>query len=441
MRFLDKYFLLSENKTDFKTEALAGLITFMTMAYIIFTNPAILKNAGLPFQETVVATCLASGLVTLIMGLYANYPFALASGMGINAALAFLVVEGTELTWQIKMGIIVLEGALVAILVLTNLREAVMNSIPLSLKRAIGVGIGLFIALIGMKDAGYVVAHPATFVTFGPIHMKPTLIATAGLFLTMWLLMLRLRVAILLGILGTAALAIFAGVTPMPEKLISLPPAPTTLFQFDIFGALKLSLIPVIFSFFMVDFFDTMGTVIAVGGKGRFLDSEGRLPRLKKVLLADSLGAVLGGVFSASSVTTYIESASGVSQGGRTGLASVFTALCFFAALFFTPLVSIVGGGYRLTETLTLYPITAPALIIVGFLMMTVITEIDWQNMEEAFPAFLTILTMPLTFSISRGIGFGCISFALLKLLRGKPREAHPLLYGVSLLFILSFLV
>lgn len=440
MNFLEKFFKLKENNTTVKTEVMGGLATFMTMSYIIFVNPAILLKAGLPFESTVTATAWASALATLIMGVYSNYPFAAACGMGLNAALTYNVIIGMNLPWQTAMGIIVVEGAVVTILVLTNLREMVMNSIPLPLKHAIGIGIGFFIAFIGLKDAGFVVSHPATFLTAGNFGEKSVWVSSIGILITVFLLLIRVRGAFLWGILGTAVVGLIFGIIKLPGQIISVPTLPSTFLQCDISGALQWTLVPVIFSFFMVDFFDTMGTVIAVGEEGKFLDDKGRLPRLKKVLLSDSLAAMIGGLFSASSVTTYVESAAGVAQGSRTGLTSVVVAIAFFLSPFFSPLVQMIGGGVQ-TSAGILNPITAPALILVGFLMLSVIREIDWANIEESFPAFLILLGMPLTFSISHGIGFGFISYTLIKILRGKFRDVPPLLYAVSLLFAISFVV
>ncbi len=440
MNWLEKFFKLSENRTTVRRELTGGLTTFMTLSYIIFVNPAILSRAGLPFSDTVTATAWVSGLATLLMGVYSNYPFAMACGMGLNAVVAYNIVGGMNLPWQTAMGVIVLEGLVVTALVLTNLREQVMHAIPLPLKRAIGIGIGLFIAFIGMKDAGIVSAHPVTFLTAGNFREPAVWLACAGLVLCAWLMILKVQGALLWGMLMTAGAGLLCSILKLPEQIISVPAFPSTLFQCDVAGALKWQLVPVIFALFMVDFFDTMGTVIAVGAEGGFLDNEGRLPRLKKVLLADSAGAVMGGLFSASSVTTYIESAAGVAQGARTGLSSVVVALLFFLAPVFAPLITVVGGGVRVGEVF-LNPVTAPALIMVGFLMMGAVREIEWGNLDESLPVFLIIVGMPLTFSISHGIGFGFISYVLLKTLQGKYREVPLLLYAVSLLFLISFVV
>lgn len=440
MNFLEKFFKLAENKTNVRTEVLGGLTTFMTMSYIIFVNPAILSRAGIPFEPTVTATAWAAGLTTLIMGLYTNYPIALASGMGLNAVLTYNIVVNMRIPWQVGMGMIVIEGLIITLLVLTNLRVMVMNAIPLNLKRAIGIGIGLFIAFIGLKEAGFIVSHPATFVTAGNFMEKAVWLSIAGLLISIILLLYKVQGALLLGMLATTTIAGLMGIIKKPSHFFSLPHFSQTFFECNIKGALHWQFVPIIFAFLMTDFFDTMGTVIAIGEEGKFIDSKGNVPRLKKILLVDSLSAVIGGLFSASSVTSYIESATGVAQGARTGLANIVTALAFFLAPFLSPLVQLIGGGVP-TSAGILNPITAPALIIVGFLMMTLVREIPWDDFEEAFPAFLVIIGMPLTFSISHGIGLGFISYTLIKIFRGKFKDVHPLLYPVSALFTLTFII
>lgn len=436
---LEKLFKLKENGTNVKTEIFAGLVSFMTMAYIIFVNPGILSAAGMDFQAVTVATCLAAGLSTLIMALVSNYPFTMAAGMGLNGVIAFSLVLGEGLTWQAAMGVVVLEGAIITILVLTNVREWIMDAIPINLKRAIGVGIGLFIAFLGLKSAGFVVNSDATLIGRG-IFNAQAIVAALGLIVTAALMARRVKGSILFGIILTTVFAYLSDVIIQPDQvLVTLPQAGeilrlpsaqdfSTIFQFDIRGALKASLILWVFSLLITDFFDTMGTVVAVGGKAGYLDKNGKLPRMNRVLLADSLGAVIGGLFGCSSNTTYVESASGVAEGGRTGLTGVVVAILFFFSIFFAPLVGIVPGVA-----------TAPALIIVGYLMMGVVKDIDWDKMDEAFPAFLTILVIPMTGDISWGIGFGFISFVLLKMFQGKFKEVHPLMYVTALLFLVHF--
>lgn len=430
---LNRFFRFRDAGTTAGTEVIAGAVTFMTMAYIICVNPLILSEAGIPRDAVTIATCLAAGAATLLMGLATNYPFALAPGMGLNAFLAFGVVLGMQLPWQAAMGIVCVEGAIILVLVLTNVREWVMNAIPLNLKRAIGVGIGLFIAFIGLKSSGMVVANPATLVAFGGITV-PVLVSAAGLLLTAFLMARRIRGSLLIGILATTAVAVLAGIARLPESIISLPGAA----QFATIGAafdprwfsliFTPGMLAVIFTFLLTDFFDTMGTVVAVGGGAGFLDAQGRLPRLKSVLLVDSIAASIGGAFGCSSVTTYIESAAGVSEGGRTGLTAVVVSLLFFLSVFFWPLVGMIPAAA-----------TAPALIIVGFLMMTIVRDIEWSNFTEAFPAFLTILTIPLTYNITKGIGYGFIAYVGINLLSGRAREIHPLMYLIAALFGLDF--
>lgn len=428
---LERLFKLKERHTDVRTEIIAGLVTFMTMAYIIFLNPIILADAGVPKTGAIFATALAAAVMTLFMGLYANYPFALASGMGLNAFLTYAVVLGMKLSWQEAMGLVFWEGAIITILVLTNVREAIMNAIPTTLKRAIGVGIGLFIAFIGLKGAGLVVASPATLVTFGSLKSASVIVALFGLVLTMILMAYRVKGSILIGIISSTVLAIILGVTKMPSALVSLPTAESlsTIGKLDFSVIARPALYATIFAFLITDFFDTMGTVVAIGSEGGFLDKNNRLPGLNRVLLVDSLAAAFGGLMGASSVTTYVESAAGVGEGGRTGLTSVVVALLFALSIFFAPVVGIVPEAA-----------TAPALIIVGFLMLTVVKDIPFDKLDEALPAFITILTIPLTYSIARGIGYGFVSYVLMKVFTGKAKEVHPLLYVVSLLFIYSFL-
>jgi adenine/guanine/hypoxanthine permease len=442
------FFGFSERGTNLRTEILAGLTTFMTMAYIVFVNPAILgtEGTGLPITGVFFATCVAAAAASIAMGVFANYPVALASGLGLNAIVAFTLILGLGLTWQQAMAVIVIEGLVVTILVLTNLREAVMHAIPMSLKFAIAVGIGLFIAFIGLKNGGIVVQNPETYVALGDFTQGPVLLALFGLVLTLVLVARGLRGGILLGILLTGVAGMIFGIVPLPGGVVD--------FRFDtstigggvlaIPEVLRISLIPVIFALFMTDFFDTMGTVIAVGQEGRLLDENGRPPLLKRILLVDSLAAAGGGAAGASSVTSYIESGAGVAEGGRTGFTSVVVGLLFLLALPFSPLISVFGGsipvpGPQGEGEIFVSPVTAPALIVVGFLMITAVRFIPWDDFDEAIPAFLTVLTLPLTFNISYGIGFGFIAYVLIKLSRGKPGEVHSLLYGAALLFALAF--
>jgi AGZA family xanthine/uracil permease-like MFS transporter len=449
---LDKLFHLRELNTNFRTELLAGITTFLTMSYIIFVNPLFLsffgdpnlKNLALPFSASMTATCLASALMCILMGLWTNYPFALAPGMGLNAIVSYQMVLSMGLSWPQAMGIIVLEGLAITILVITGFREAVMNSIPMSLKQAVSIGIGLFLAFNGLQNAGFVKAHPVTFVTLGDFTKWPILVSVFGILITSILLKRRVKGALLLGIVLSTLLAIIvnylSGLYAFPEqgkavipKTIFSTPDLSTFGKFDFSAIVKLGFLPalmLIFSVMLSDFFDTLGSVIGLGSEGKFLDKKGGLPRINRVLLVDSLSAIMGGVASSSSVTTYIESAAGISAGGRSGLSTVVVGILFIPVIFFSPLAAIVPKEA-----------TAPALITVGFLMLTIIKEIPFERFEESFPAFLIMIVMPLTHSISNGIGFGFITYTLIMLLSGKGKNVHPLMYLVSFAFTLDFLL
>jgi adenine/guanine/hypoxanthine permease len=444
------YFRLGERKTNVRTEIIAGITTFMTMAYIIFVNPAILSAGGatgITFEAAVTATCIGAGLMSMLMGLITNTPFALASGMGINAVVVYTIIFGLGLSWQQAMGIIVIEGIIVTIFVLTGLRSMIMRAIPMGLKYAIGVGIGLFIAFIGLQQGGFVDMDPATAVTLGDFTASYTQLAAFGLVLTTILVAFRVKGGILLGIIGTAVVGMVFKVIPLPSQYLSIPGKESfsTFFKADIAGAvwskgmLNIAALVMVFALFMTDFFDTMGTVIGVGGEARLLDEKGSLPNLRNILLIDSLAAVAGGLFGASSITTYIESASGVSDGGRTGIMPTVTGFLFLISIFFAPLIAVVGGGIEVAGGVYKYPVTASALIIVGFLMMTVMTKIDFSDYEIGIPAFLTIIIMPFTYSISYGIGFGFISYTLIMIFRGKIKKLHPLMIIISVLFAVAF--
>ncbi|MCJ7458797.1 MAG: NCS2 family permease [candidate division Zixibacteria bacterium] len=449
---LERFFHLKELNTNFKVELLAGVTTFLTMSYIIFVNPLFLsffgdpdlRNMALPFSASMTATCLASALMCVFMGLWTNYPFALAPGMGLNAVVSYQMVLSLGLSWPQAMGVIVLEGLAITILVITGLREAVMNSIPMSLKQAISIGIGLFLAFIGLQNAGFVKAHPVTFVALGDFTKWQVIISVFGLLATAIMMKRKIRGALLLGIVFSTFLAVILnyltglsafpdpGKAVIPKSVLSVPDL-STFGKFDFSAITKLGLLPalmLIFSVMLSDFFDTLGSVIGLGTEGKFLDQKGNLPRIKRVLLVDSLAAVMGGVASSSSATTYIESAAGISAGGRTGFSTVIVGILFLLAIFFSPLADIVPKEA-----------TAPALIIVGFLMLTIVKEIPFEKFEEAFPAFLIMIVMPLTYSISNGIGFGFIAYTLIMLLSGKGRQVHLLMYLVSIAFTLNFLL
>jgi AGZA family xanthine/uracil permease-like MFS transporter len=425
----------------------------MVMAYIIFVNPIVLgyggvpglEGKGLPFAATLTVTCLTAGLLSIAMGLASNYPFALAPGMGLNAVVAFELVAGRGLTWPQAMTVIVLEGLVITVLVLTRFRQAMLEAVPLALKRAISVGIGLFIAFIGFFTAGFVVKPdkgplPVGLKTFDRL---PAAVFLLGFVLTAWLMARRVRGALLIGILGTTVLAIALngalagwqgfstpGAATLPAAILRWP-------DFSTFGRLDFGVVSrlgvltaalVTFSIMLSDFFDTIGTIIGVGGKGGFLDGRGRLPGAEGVLLVDSLGAVAGGVANSSSNTTYIESAAGVADGGRTGLVAVVAGALFLVAMWLSPLASVIPAQA-----------TAPALIIVGFYMMTVARDIPWDDYEEAIPAFVTMLVMPFTWSITNGIGAGFVTFTAIKLLGGRGAAVHWMVYAAAAAFVVYF--
>jgi AGZA family xanthine/uracil permease-like MFS transporter len=448
---LEGYFRLKARGTTVGAEVLAGLTTFMVMAYIIFVNPAILSFAGIPplqaqgvpFAPTLAATCLVAALATAAMGLVTNYPLAVASGMGLNAVVAFQLIAAQKLPWPAAMGVIFLEGVAITVLVLVGVREAVLNAIPLTLKRAISVGIGLFILFIGLVNSGLVRPGQGIPVTLGAVTSPKVLVAVAGLLLTLLFLARGVRAALLLGILGTTVLAILVnalhegsvwttpGVAVVPTALVAWPDFSTlgAGVNVEVFARLGvLAACLAIFSIMLSDFFDTVGTVVGIGAEAGWLDRDGRVPRMSRVLLVDSLAAAVGGAASASSATTYIESAAGVAAGGRTGLTSVVVALCFGLALFVAPLAGVVPPEA-----------TAPALIVVGYLMCAIVREIPFTDLEEGFPALLTLTLMPFSYSITNGIGAGFISYVIIKLVRGRARAVHPLLYAAALAFVLYF--
>jgi AGZA family xanthine/uracil permease-like MFS transporter len=464
MQAIERFFRVHEKGSTLPTEVRAGVTTFMAMAYIIFANPAILSAAGVPFSGAVVATCVAAGLVTILMGLATNYPICLAAGMGLNAVVAYNIVLGLGYTWQTAMGVIVLEGLVVLVLSLTALRQAVMDAIPTSLKHAIAVGIGLFLTFIGLQSGNLLSSNPATLVEAGDFTHPVAVLAILGLLITGWLVLERVRGAILIGIVATAILGMlpiwhvpagvgapgvvaeglaaearWAALVPLPHRVFDLPRDWSTFFAFDLKSALTLALLPLTFAVFMTDFFDTMGTAIAIGTQAGFLDSRGRIPRIRNLLVVDSLGAVAGGLFGCSSNTCYIESSAGVAEGGRTGLTSVVCGALFLVALFFTPLFAVVGGGVEVAPGVVRYPVTSAALIIIGFLMMSSVLEIAWSKAEEALPAFLVMVVMPMTFSITHGIGAGFIAYVAWKTLTGKAREIRFFLWVVAFLFVLVF--
>lgn len=465
---LASFFHIAERGSTVGREVWAGVTTFMVMGYIIFVNPTILSYVGIPgledvgppFNQVLVATCFAAGLMTLLMGLLANRPFALAPGLGLNAVVAFQLVLGAGLTWQEAMGVVVLEGLLITLLVVAGVREAVMKAIPASLKHAIGVGIGFFILFIGLVTGGLVrvpvetvpieggvaIGPPATPLALAPLDNLPVLVTVLGLLITIFLVARGWQFALLAGIALTTGIAIllnattdftaFANGARLPEAIVAVPTfafltLPGVQGISGLFAKLTLlSAFLTIFSLMLTDFFDTMGTIIGVSEQMGDVGPDGQVEKLRPMLLVDSLAAAVGGALGASSVTSYIESASGVAVGGRTGLTSVVTALLFFLAMFFAPIAGIIPPQA-----------TAPALILVGFLMAAGLKEINWSDFGEGFPALLTILIMPLTYSITDGIGFGFIAHVLIRLFQGRGREVHGLLWASAGAFLLFFLL
>jgi len=426
---LERFFALTENGTDVKTEVIAGLTTFVTMAYILFVNPSILEAAGMDKGAVFMATALASAAATLFMGLFANYPFALAPGMGLNAFFAYVMVGKMGLSWQTALGAVFLSGIIAVIVTLTGLRELLIRAIPVSLKHAVGAGIGLFIAFIGLVNSGIVVASEATLVDLGDFTHPSTLLATIGIIIMAVLVAKGVKGGILISILITSVIGIPMGVTQLPSSIISTPPSLAPgLLKLDLAGALKFSMFPVIFSLFFSDLFDTIGTFVGVASRTGMIDEHGNLKRGNKALFADSLGTVIGSLLGTSNTTTYVESAAGVSVGGRTGLTSVVVALMFVASVILSPLALAVPGAA-----------VAPALIMVGVFMASSLNEIDFSDISEAFPAFVTAIAMPMTYSISYGLALGFIAYTALKFLTGKGKEVHWVMYFLTILFILYF--
>jgi adenine/guanine/hypoxanthine permease len=430
--FLENYFNLRENGTTVRTEVVAGLTTFLAMAYIIFVNPLILGDAGMDMGAVFVATCLAAAIGTLIMGLYAKYPIAQAPGMGLNAFFAYTVVLSMGIPWETALAGTFMSGLLFLILTLTGIRETVINAIPLPLKLAVGAGIGLFIAFIGLKNAGIVVANDATVVGLGDLGTSTTLLAIFGIIVTAAFLMRGLKGAIFYGIVVTAIAGLVTQVIDMPGAIIQSVPslAPTFGEAFaNLPELLTVQLMIVVFTMLFVDFFDTAGTLIAVTNQAGLLDEEGRLPRANKALVSDSVATMSGAMLGTSTTTSYIESSAGVGAGGRTGLTSVVTSGFFLLALFFSPLLGVVTQE-----------VTAAALILVGVMMARGLGDIEWVKMEYAIPAFVTIVAMPLTYSIATGIALGLLLFPLMMIFKGRYRDVHPVMYVLLFTFLAYFI-
>jgi AGZA family xanthine/uracil permease-like MFS transporter len=433
-RWIAGLFDLEGNGTNLKTELIAGITTFLTMAYIAFVNPNILKAAGVPFGAAMTATCLAAAVGSIIMGIYANLPVGLAPAMGTNAYFAFSVCLGLGISWQVALGAVFLSGIAFLITTITGLREKLFDAIPDSMKHGIAAGIGLLIAFVGLKEAGIVVKNDATLVALGDMASPRCLVTMAGLAITTILIARKVRGALLLGILATAAIAVAFDVAKRPDAIVSMPPSlGPTFMAMDIKGALKLGLLEIIFVFFFVDIFDAVATLIGVAEQGGLMkkgpDGRMKLPRAGRALIADSAATILGAGMGTSTTTAYIESCAGIATGGRTGLTAVIVGLLFIAMLFFSPIVGMVPAEA-----------TAPALVIVCVYMMKNLKSIAWDDFTEAVPAAVAMLGIPLTFSISNGLALGFIIYPIAKILTGRWREANWLVYTLGVLFILKFI-
>ena len=427
---LERIFALRDHGTTVRTELVAGLTTFLSMVYIILVNPSMLAEAGMDHGAVFVATCLAAALGSLLMGLCANYPIALAPGMGLNAYFTYSVVLGMGHPWQTALGAVFLSGVLFSALSLFGIREWIINAIPTSLKLAICAGVGFFLGIIALKNAGVIVSHPATLVTLGALGRPETLLACLGFIIMTSLGARKVPGGIVITILAITSCGVLSGLTPL-QGFVSLPPslAPTFL-QLDISGAMEVGVLTIVFAFLFVDLFDTAGTLIGVAHQGGMLDKDGRLPRIGRALLADSSASVAGAALGTSTTTSYIESALGIQAGGRTGLTAVTVALLFIAALFFAPLAATVPGFA-----------TAPALLYVACMMARGLAEINWEDTTEGVPAVITALAMPLTFSIATGIGMGFISYVTIKILAWRPRELSPAAALLAGMFVLKFIL
>jgi AGZA family xanthine/uracil permease-like MFS transporter len=423
---IERFFQLKSRGTTIGGELRGAVATFLTMAYILFVNPQILAGAGIPVDKATACTALAAGICCILMGVFANFPIALASGMGLNAVVVQIARDLGS--WRAAMGLIVLDGLVTLALVVVGLREAIMNAIPRDLRLAIGAGIGLFIAFIGLANSGIVVPGRGAFVAPGSVRNPATAVALIGLLITAVLFARRITGSLVIGIVASTAIAFAFGVAHWPTQFLR-PSFAGLAFRADVRAALHWNLVPLLFAVIMVDFFDTLGTATAIAEEGKLVDAQGRIPGIRAILMVDSISAAIGGMLGASSVTSYIESAAGVAEGARTGLHSVFVGIFFLIAIIASPLAAIVPAAA-----------TAPALIIVGFLMITQMARVDFADLQTAIPAFVIMLTIPLTYSIAHGIGYGFILFVVIKLLSRRPKDAHPLMYLTAAAFAAYFL-
>ncbi|MEH7393113.1 NCS2 family permease [Bacillus sp. JJ1474] len=432
---LEKLFKLSERKTNVRTEILAGITSFLTMSYIIFVNPAILADAGIPKEAALAATIYASVFCTILMALWANYPVAVAPGMGLNAFFAYTVVLGQGLTWQTALGAVFISGVVFLILTVTGVRQKIVDGVPDVLKSAIAVGIGLFIAFIGLKNAELVVANEATFVALGDVTSLGPLLALLGFIIAAILMAKRVKGALLISILATSVIAMIVGFISFPKSIgdivsLNLPSMSETFLAMDIMGAIGYGVLSVIFSFTIVELFDNLATLIGLTKKAGLTDENGKIENLDRALQADAIGTMASAAFGSTALNAYVENATGISEGGRTGLTALTAGVLFFLALIFAPLIVFIPSVA-----------TAPILILVGALMISEIRHISFDDFTDVIPVFLTIVLMPLTFSIAEGLAFGFISYTLLKLLTGKRNQIHWIMYIVSAAFIINFIM
>jgi AGZA family xanthine/uracil permease-like MFS transporter len=426
---LEQYFDFKQLGADWRTEILAGITTFMTMAYIIFVNPSILADAGMPLAAVTAATCISAAFGSFLMGGYAKYPIALAPGMGLNAYFAYTVVKGMGIEWQVALGAVFLSGIAFIVLTLVGVRQLIISSIPFELHSAVAAGVGLFIAFIGFRNSGIIVPDAQTTVALGNLRSPATALAVFGLILMGALLAWRVRAAMLIGILLTTAIALATGIAKWAPQSNDLAAMSATMFALDIGTALRMGFGEIIFIFLFIDIFDNVGTLVAVGKKANLFDEENRIPRVNRILISDGVATVVGAFTGTSTVVSYVESAAGVAAGGRTGVTAIVTGILFLGAMFIAPLVGAIPPAA-----------TGPALILVGCMMATVLADIRWDDMEIAVPAFLTIMTIPLTFSIATGLAFGFSAYTAMKVFRGKFREVNWLVYALTAVFLFRFL-
>ena len=438
---MDKFFKISERNSTIGNEIIGGLTTFLAMAYIIAVNPSMMEAAGIPFNAALTATCLGAAIMTIAMGLIANRPIALASGMGINAIVAFTLCLGeVAVDWRVAMAVVFLEGIIILILVLCGLRKAIMDAIPVGLRRAIGIGIGLFIAFIGLKGGGLISADESTLIALGELSSPICIVALVSIALAVILQVLNVKGGLVISIIVATIVGIPLGVTPLPTEWsfgldfsafaapFQTDPASGNMAIIQVF--VQPVLLMFVFSLLMSDFFDTMGTVVAVGEQGKFVDKKGDVEDVQPILMVDSAAAAVGGFLGASSITSFVESTSGAAAGARTGLSNIVIGVLFIVCAFFAPIVGMVSGAA-----------TCGALVVVGYLMMTDVGEIDWKSIESAFPAFITIVGIPMTYSITNGIGMGFISYCIIKVAQGKAGEVKPLMWVAALAFLLMFVL